>query len=940
MKNKVIFLILSIFMFMSYVKADELTENQRAVVNNAKAYFNRGAYIQYDEPTLTYLHKNYIVRDQERFEPEDAISSYNKYTVCDNFAFLVYYNTFVNNSNKNYVINDRDVKYAGVSKWRKESYYYLGFSYQSIANSSSPYYNKDIVVLKIENPSTNPVIEKINGVEYEKRVYDEEKMLQSKQKIIDTLQPGDIIAYSRKADKDSTPDNLYFKKTNTASGHVMLYAGEYDGKRMAYHAGNGGVYNFSTKKDVVETSKGTILYSDLDDYMNVASNGRKTFLHQRIGTIVIIRPLNEVTSKGYKLNSNSKARLNYPDLIVEKTATRSRYDTVGIGQTITYTIKLKNNGKSAYSNINVSASVPDNTTYVSSDPKYVSRTDDKVNWSVNLNAGATETITYTVRIKDDTSLVGKYITSNNDYVGGIKLNEINTLIGNPLSTKSVSNLQTNIQDLKDKTYNTTEEFINEVYNSKYVKIGNIDSIINKYFTSKIVDITKMESSPITSDYFHGNKDTGNQTIYNLKKNLSVKDMYINGLYGGIYTVEENSSEFNELIRARYLKTADLRFGDILIINDPDEKRMYLCGNGSDKSFSLMTVQNNKVVMSGYDSSVAKLQSLIGQNNFIVIRPSLIMNDEIELINNSNNNLKSLEIDLADIKFNKDVTTYKVRADKSVKSILIYAELEDTSATFVDGFGPRNANIVDGENKILVKTKAKNGNEKVYTIIVDKIDNKSSDASLKKLSINIGDIKFNSSTYEYKVIINEDINDITIDAVANDPKASIKIEKPKSLEFGNNEYKIIVTAENGNKKTYRINVYKTDPNSEEKPEVIIKSSNANLSNIIISGVRINFDKDKKTYDVYTSSDKLDIKVEKEDNKSYVQIIGNNNLKNGNVVTIGVVAEDGTRNEYKLNIIKSDNIDYINLSISIAMILLTFIVFIITINKSKNKKQLKK
>lgn len=411
---------------------------------------------------------------------------------------------------------------------------------------------------------------------------------------------------------------------------------------------HGGVYKFSDKVDPKEER--TIYETNFSDEMLSKNKGR--LLNEHVNELVIIRPLNEIIANGYKLSESSVARLNYPYLDIEKISFNSKYDTVSIGNNITYTIKVTNKGTEKYNNVEVKDVIPENTTFVKID-SLGNRNGNSLNWNISVDPNETKTLSYTVKVNNDKNLIGKYITNNNTTVGGIKLNEINDLVGNTLSTKEQKELQDQLVSIKNKEYSSAYEMINQIYKDFGVSISSIDKTIAKYFTTGTIDNSTLSKyvSPINSDYFKGNKDTGIQTTYFLKKDLSVKDMYINGLYGGIYTVEENSSDFNELIRMRYLKPSDLTIGDVLIINDPDLKQMYLYGY--DNSF--VTVENNKIVKKTSKETAEILDSLLGQNNFLVLRPSLASEGRKESTKTSTKkNIKTSEIKVGDTASNLSI----------------------------------------------------------------------------------------------------------------------------------------------------------------------------------------------------------------------------------------------------------------------------------------------
>lgn len=82
---------------------------------------------------------------------------------------------------------------------------------------------------------------------------------------------------------------------------------------------------------------------------------------------------------------------------------------------------------------------------------------------------------------------------------------------------------------------------------------------------------------------------------------------------------------------------------------------------------------------------------------------------------------------------------------------------------------------------------------------------SSNNNLKTLSVDGSDINFNKDTLEYNIEVENNINKVKINASAEDNKASITGDGEKEVKEGLNKLEVVVTAENGNTKTYTINV---------------------------------------------------------------------------------------------------------------------------------------
>ena len=172
-----------------------------------------------------------------------------------------------------------------------------------------------------------------------------------------------------------------------------------------------------------------------------------------------------------------------------------------------------------------------------------------------------------------------------------------------------------------------------------------------------------------------------------------------------------------------------------------------------------------------------------------------------------------------------------------------------------------------------------------------------DKTLKSLTSSYGyfDKEFNPDTLEYTLYVDSYIGKVTLSGEVNDIYATVEGLGEYTLTNNVTEINIDVTAENGSVQTYKVKVVK-----------VYKSSNNNLSNIVIAGHEIEFDKDTLEYtiNVDANTNELDISALVEDSKAWAKIEGNENFKEGeNIVTIKVYAEDGTTKTYTVKVNKA-------------------------------------
>ena len=206
----------------------------------------------------------------------------------------------------------------------------------------------------------------------------------------------------------------------------------------------------------------------------------------------------------------------------------------------------------------------------------------------------------------------------------------------------------------------------------------------------------------------------------------------------------------------------------------------------------------------------------------------------QIIKSSNNNLKSLQLDIEGISptFNKNTTQYYITIPENTNNINITALLEDAKANIqITG----NTNIPVGNSQIKILVTAENGNQKQYLINVTKTNNSElSNANLENLAIeNVTLIpEFNSEITDYTAEFSEDIQSLNILAIPQREAATVTIEGNENLQIGDNVIKITVLAEDGEtSKIYNIVVKKNEVTEEENENEDIEANNEKIDNEI-------------------------------------------------------------------------------------------------------------
>ena len=269
-----------------------------------------------------------------------------------------------------------------------------------------------------------------------------------------------------------------------------------------------------------------------------------------------------------------------------------------------------------------------------------------------------------------------------------------------------------------------------------------------------------------------------------------------------------------------------------------------------------------------------------------------------------NTLKSLKLSSGTINFKSDTTTYNVNVEKSVSSITITSELTDSKAKYVTGYGNRNVTLKEGLNTILIKVTAENGDIRTYTLNItresSKNNNESNVNTLKSLKLSSGTINFKSDTTTYNVNVEKSISSITITSELTDSKAKYVTgygNRKVTLKDGLNTILIKVMAENGDVRTYTLNITRGESKVDDTDK-----SNAYIQGITIDNYNINFSKDVFEYNLQINNESsLNIVVQMENGNASYEILNNENLKDGSQIIINTTSSDGENKlEYKINI----------------------------------------
>ena len=250
-----------------------------------------------------------------------------------------------------------------------------------------------------------------------------------------------------------------------------------------------------------------------------------------------------------------------------------------------------------------------------------------------------------------------------------------------------------------------------------------------------------------------------------------------------------------------------------------------------------------------------------------------------------------------------------------------------------------ADYTDEQADLKTKQQQENWQKEQYVSI-----NKSSNNDLKSLIVKGYELSkdFDKEIIDYEITKEVEDDYIEIIAETEDTKATISGNGKITLTSGENNLKISVTAENGEEKLYFIRVVKTI-----KGNIRLNSLKLRTADGYDIEITPQFDKDIFEYSctIQNDIDKIDIEAVAGNVDDCIEIVGNENLKEGqNEVIISVFKNDNEKTIYKINITKERALQFeeINNSQYLFKIIIIIIVILLLliINKFKKLKILEK
>ncbi|MEI7419997.1 MAG: cadherin-like beta sandwich domain-containing protein, partial [Actinomycetes bacterium] len=203
-----------------------------------------------------------------------------------------------------------------------------------------------------------------------------------------------------------------------------------------------------------------------------------------------------------------------------------------------------------------------------------------------------------------------------------------------------------------------------------------------------------------------------------------------------------------------------------------------------------------------------------------------------------------------------------------RSVAVVAQTEDAEAVAVVA---GSSGLIDGNNTLTVTVTAANGSKRVYTVTLN-VRPLSTDTSLKTFTVN------GLSAVNGVVTVEPVATSAVVVAEATDTRSSVVISGGTGLRVGDNALTVLVTAESGATKTYKVTIK------------VPASNNTSLKSIEVNGVAVE-PSSKVTLPLGTTG--AIVKAFTQDPQAKAVISGGSALVPGdNNLVVTVTAADGT------------------------------------------------
>ena len=556
-----------------------------ALVSVAWAYYMKGTKIQYDSDSLSKIGGHYggTSRHTRDVSPEFGTSHTSIYSVCTGYPTKVYLETLGRRIwEKKYSPN------GVVTLW------FWAAADNQPEDGFREYYQtqKDPIT---ENDRDTAIV---RWADYEKYFKDEQNEFPYAESLgafdstafVDWYKDGTLEYY--KADgEDVYSYYLNGKKITPAEARTLLAAylteqveGEYvnvrpgdvlveDGHTFLY-IGNGYAidckgFKYDIKNGVDGVEQSGALAGPLRTLQIILERPSLDFVISRVLDYYTKDydgdPGNDIikfNGEVVEISEATKSRMEYPAMEIDRTVDIPPYGTVEKDGTLTYTIKVSNKSNEDnyrtwmrvvdteydsvnYKNVVITERIPKGTEFVSASAGYT-LTNGILSWTMDINAGQTAEISYTVRV---TAEVGSVITSDGGMVAKIPSNSISNQVGCSKFTDAQKETLTEISQTNitnwSKIYGTDLQFAEEIYAHLGItlELPTVEELVENLFSTTLLE------KQLSMTFYYNDKNT--PIVMFVPQNevsaqySAVQSMVLDRYYGGYRFSATDFEKFKE-----------------------------------------------------------------------------------------------------------------------------------------------------------------------------------------------------------------------------------------------------------------------------------------------------------------------------------------------------------------------------------------------------------
>ena len=633
----------------------ELTEKQKAIIEVANAYWRKDSNIQYES-----MKRNYLL------SPEAATKDDILNTTCHAFAYQIYKQAF------NIEIPKGCSEIFEYCKIKKNTEYVpIFYSTEDFKNTSDDYKKESEEYKKL-------LMAFYEGNDVNDNFYLE---------FIKKLEIGDIITERRRgastSDHTMIVEDFIYDNQGNKTDCILIESN--DAKLLNIDdeswSGKGGIADKNGDKLEQYGSINKIKLSKrLKNYAKAYINSFKKPI-----CLVVCRPLGNDSKYCYismedlkkhnednniqindeyqdiQLTDASKSRLKYKGIDIEKLGSEHTNSIVGLGDEITYTIKIRNNGPQKYEGIVIKEYINSELVECELSDKVDNNGKIELTWNnIDIDVGETKELSYKVRVKTDIKNLNKNIISKG-YVDNIETAKIINKISVIPTIEEKKKLIESSNNINYRNYENGMELINDIYKDALgieLKLKNEKGQFLK--ASDIVKTNESKNIELINENFISNNLYG---TWEASRKVTDSTRYY--IWGTAY--EEIGDQ-----NAKTILKGNLNIGDIILIENEGQEKAYIFLENKIIGANEI-IYETKNVSEKYDAEDAInkfLADLVSKDSFVILSPATFMKLTDTQLDNSNNleNLNNLN-NLENSKINKTIMVLP-NTGKSKKLVFI------------------------------------------------------------------------------------------------------------------------------------------------------------------------------------------------------------------------------------------------------------------------------